>query len=160
MAGISGDQWGMASRRGSGRLLVRGAAVGLALTVAASCSTTTSPEQRPSEAQIRVTGSSPGPLRLIVSLDFFETFDPVEQIREQVFVTADTTMIDALPYSGSVTLSALSSIVVDVSNPDEEPATVRVVVELDGNQPPYDQEATMSLGGALRYVYNWVAPAL
>jgi hypothetical protein len=150
----------MASRRGLARHPARVVAASLVLAILAACSTTTSPDQRPSQAQIRVTGSSPGPLRLIVSLDFFETFDPVEQIREQVFVTADTTMIDALPYSGSVTLSALSSIVVDVSNPDEEPATVRVVVELDGNQPPYDQEATMSLGGALRYVYNWVAPAL
>jgi hypothetical protein len=150
----------MASRRGLARHPARVVAASLVLAILAACSTTTSPDQRPSQAQIRVTGSSPGPLRLIVSLDFFETFDPVEQIREQVFVTADTTMIDALPYSGSVTLSALSRIVVDVSNPDEEPATVRVVVELDGNQPPYDQEATMSLGGALRYVYNWVAPAL
>ena len=160
MAGISGVRWEMASRRGLARHPARVVAASLVLAILAACSTTTSPDQRPSQAQIRVTGSSPGPLRLIVSLDFFETFDPVEQIREQVFVTADTTMIDALPYSGSVTLSALSSIVVDVSNPDEEPATVRVVVELDGNQPPYDQEATMSLGGALRYVYNWVAPAL
>jgi hypothetical protein len=99
-------------------------------------------------------------LRLIVSTDFFETFDPVEGVRDQVFVTADTTLIEALPYSGSVTLSSISSIVVDLSNPDETPATVRLVVELDGNQPPYDREATMSLGGALRYVYNWVAPEL
>lgn len=150
----------MASGRPHLGHLARGVVAGVALGVLAACSTTTSPEQRPSEAQIRVTGNAPGPLRLIVSTDFFETVDPVDGVREQVFVTADTTLIDALPYSGSVTLSSISSIVVDLSNPDETPATVRMVVELDGNQPPYDQEATMSLGGALRYVYNWVAPSL
>jgi hypothetical protein len=95
-----------------------------------------------------------------VSTDFFETFDPVEGTRDQVFVTADTSVIEALPYTGTVTLGASSSIVVDVANLEEDPATVRMTVELDGNQPPYEQEATMSLGGALRYVYNWVAPSL
>lgn len=132
----------------------------LVSTALVSCSTTTSPEQRPGTASIRVTGSSTVPLRLIVSTEFFETFDPVDQVREQVFVTADTTIIDDLPYTGSVTLGTTSSIVVDVANLEEEPATVRVVVELDGNQPPFDREAVMSLGGALRYVYNWVAPEL
>lgn len=160
MSEMSGERWKMASRPGRGVRLGRGVTTILLLGGLAACSTTTSPEQRPSEAQVRVTGTAPGPLRLIVSTDFFETFDPVEGVREQVFVTADTTVIDALPYTGSVTLGVTSSVVVDVANLEEDPATVRLVVELDGNQPPYDQEATMSLGGALRYVYNWNAPSL
>ena len=160
MSEISGVRWGMASRLGSVGRLGRASAMGLALVAAVACSTTTSPEQRPSEASIQVTGSSTVPLRLIVSTEFIETFDPVDEVREQIFLTADTTIISELPYSGMVTLGATSSIVVDVANLEEEPATVRVFVELDGNQPLFDREAVMSLGGALRYVYTWRAPTL
>lgn len=160
MSGMSGERRKMARRPGLFGPLGRGIATALLLGGPLGCSTTTSPEQRPTEAEVRVTGSAAGPLRLIVSTEFFETVDPVEGTREQVFVTADTTVIAALPYTGSVTLGTTSSVVVDLANLEEEPATVRLVVELDGNQPPYDQEATMSLGGALRYVYNWNAPSL
>lgn len=146
-------------RPGSRRraLAAWGGLVALMGTVAA-CSTTTSPEQRPSEAEIRITGSSEVPLRLIVSTDFFETFDPVDGRRGQVLVSADTITVSELPYLQTVTLGEISSIVVDLANPAEEPATVRLFVELDGNQPPYDQEAIMSQGGSMRYVYNWVSP--
>jgi hypothetical protein len=100
------------------------------------------------------------PLRLIVSTDFFETVDPLDGSRGQVFVTADTLSIDSLPYNETFVLGALSSVVVDVSNPDETPATVRVEVELNGGQEPFTQEGVMSQGGSIRYVYNWISPQL
>ncbi len=144
--------------RSARRLLPQGLLLGACLATLAACGSTTSPDQRPSEAEIRVTGSSTVPLRLIVSTDFFETIDQVDGTRAQVFVTADTLTIEDLPYSDIVTLGDLSSIVVDVSNSDETPATVRVFVELDGGQPPFDQEGIMSQGGSIRYVYNWISP--
>lgn len=144
--------------RSARRLLAQGLLLGACLATLSACGSTTSPDQRPSEAEIRVTGSSTVPLRLIVSTDFFETINQVDGTRAQVFVTADTLTIEDLPYSDLVTLGDLSSIVVDVSNPDETPATVRVFVELDGGQPPFDQEGIMSQGGSIRYVYNWVSP--
>ncbi len=75
-----------------------------------------------------------------------------------MFNDADTTYITALPYTQTVALTDLGSIVVDVSNPSDVPATVRLVVELDSRQSPYDREAQMSEGGALRYVFNFLSP--
>ena len=49
---------------------------------------------------------------------------------------------------------------VDVSNPSDIPATVRLQVNLDTNQDSYDPEATMSAGGALRYVFSFFSPRL
>lgn len=130
------------------------------VATATACGSSTSPPQRPSEATVRLTGETTVPLRLIVSTDFFETLDPLEGTRDQVFVTADTLTIETLPYNETFVLGALSSIVVDVSNPDETPATVRLEVELNGGQQPFEQEGVMSQGGSIRYVYNWISPQL
>ena len=136
------------------------AVVGLALVAVGACSTTTEPDFKPTSAEISVSGTSSVPLQLIVSTDFVETFDPVELVREQIFNSADTIVISDLPFARTVRLDDTASIVVDLSNPSETPATVRLVVELDGGQTPYDQEAVMSEGGSLRYVFNWSAPEL
>ncbi len=138
--------------------VLRGGLVALALVAVAACSTSTSPDTKPTSAEIRVTGTAPDSLRLIVSTDFFETFDQVEGTRDQVFNTADTSFITTLPYTETVALTDLGSIVVDVSNPSDLAATVRLVVEVNSGQSPYDREATMSEGGALRYVFNFFSP--
>jgi len=128
------------------------------LVVAAACSTSTSPDIKPTTAEITITGTAAAPLRLIVSTDFFETFNTTTGERGQVFNTADTFFVSTLPHEQTVSLTDLGSVVVDVSNPADDPATVRLFVELDSGQPPYDREATMSEGGALRYVFNYVSP--
>lgn len=133
-------------------------AVGLVPFALSACSTTTEPDFKPTSADISVSGTSSVPLRLIVSTDFSETFDPEEFVREQIFNSADTILISSLPYEETVHLTDIASIVVDLSNPSATPATVRLIVQLDGGQTPYDQEAIMSEGGSLRYVFNWLAP--
>jgi hypothetical protein len=138
--------------------LLRGGLVTVALVAVAACSTSTSPDTKPTSAEIRVTGTAPDSLRLIVSTDFFETIDQVDGTRGQVFNSADTSYITTLPYTETVALTDLGSIVVDVSNPSDVPATVRLMVEVDSGQNPYDREATMSEGGALRYVFNFFSP--
>ena len=147
---------------GRGRSRSRSARLVAALFVlgAVGCSTTASPELKPTRAEVTVTGSTSVPLRLIVSTDFSETYDPVDEVREQIFHSADTIFVSELPYRDTVLLTDVASIVVDLSNPSDVAATARLQVALDGGQPGYDREALMSEGGALRYVFNWLAPSL
>ena len=117
-------------------------------------------ELKPTRANITVTGQSTVPLRLIVSTEFIETIDDVTFERGQSFLSADTITLSTLPYNDVVFLTDDASIVVDVSNASDTPATVRLQVNLDTNQSPYDQEATMSQGGAQRYVFSFFSPRL
>lgn len=128
--------------------------------VAAACSTGTGPDVKPTRADVSVTGDSPVPLRLIVSTDFVETLNTETLERSQIFNSADTTFIQTLPYSRSVQLTDLGSIVVDLSNPDTLVADVRLRVDLDSGRSGYDRSATMSQGGALRYVFSYFSPVL
>ncbi|MDT8342132.1 MAG: hypothetical protein RQ751_11525 [Longimicrobiales bacterium] len=140
-----------------GTSLVFGAAF-VVLGVTAACSTTTEPDEKPTRADIQVTGESTVPLRLVVSTDFFETLDQVSGVRAQVFNSADTTFIETLPFERTVQLTDLGSIVVDLSNPSEIEASVRLQVTVDSGQEPFDRSAIMSQGGALRYVFTFFAP--
>ncbi len=122
----------------------------------AGCSNSTAPGNRPTEARIRIEGSTPVPLRLVVSTDFFEEADQLNGGAFQVLRSADTIQVTDLPYDQRVPLTTLGSVVVDLANPSVEPAQVRLRVDLDGGQDPYDQSALMSEGGALRYVFAFI----
>ncbi|MEJ2538528.1 MAG: hypothetical protein P8188_00875 [Gemmatimonadota bacterium] len=135
------------------------AAFSAALVGIAACDTSTSPDVKPTEVEVEVTGSSTVPLRLIVSNDFFETIDQLEGTRDQVFLDADTLFIESLPYDEVFPLTDIASVVVDLSNPAETPASVRLVVRVNNGEAPYDREATMSEGGSLRYVFNYRSPS-
>lgn len=124
----------------------------LALLITAACTSSTQPQDRPSSARIRAEGTAPGPLELIVSTQFYEVQDAVTLEISQVIEVADTFQID-LPYESTVDLSATGSVLVNLANPDSVPANVRLRVNLDTGQDPYDRTATMSEGGALRYVF-------
>ena len=113
---------------------------------------------KPTRADITVTGSTTVPLRLIVSTDFDEFFDQVSGVRGQSFNSADTLTITTLPYQNTVLLTDLGKVVVDLSNPSDTEATVRLRVEMDSGQEPYDREAIMSEGGALRFVFSFFSP--
>jgi hypothetical protein len=159
MSGSSRDsRFGATPRSRIVRQIAYPTLVGALLIGVAACSSTTDPDVKPTEAEIRITGTMPDSVRLIISTDFFETFDQVNGVRNQVFNTADTLYVTSLPYTQTVALTDLGSVVVDVSNPFDDPATVRLFVELDSGQPPYDREAMMSQGGALRYVFAYFSP--
>jgi hypothetical protein len=133
----------------------------MAIAVAvAGCSAGTEPDVKPTRADIEVSGTSTVPLQLVVSTDFVEFIDPVEGTRRQSFNSADTLVLTSLPYTTTIQLTELASIVVEVSNPAVTPATVRLRVEVDSGQQPYDREAIMSEGGALRYVFSYFSPQL
>jgi hypothetical protein len=131
-----------------------------AMMAFAACDSSTDPDLRPTRADITVTGSTTVPLRLVVSTDFDEFFDPVTGERGQSFNTADTLTLTTLPYQNTVDVSALGKVVVDLSNPSDVEATVRLRVEMDSGQDPYDREAIMSQGGALRFVFSFFSPTL
>lgn len=125
---------------------------------AAACSTSTDPDLKPTRADVTISGSTTVPLRLIVSTDFYETFNQLTGERGQVFNSADTITVETLPYVSSIQLTDLGSVVVDVSNSSDTEATVRLQVAMDSGQQPYDQTAIMSQGGALRFVFSYYSP--
>ncbi|HSG47197.1 MAG TPA: hypothetical protein VLA43_05190 [Longimicrobiales bacterium] len=137
---------------------IRVLGVALLATAAAGCSTSTDPDLKPTRADITISGSTTVPLRLIVSTDFYETINQLTGERGQVFNSADTLTVETLPYVSSVQLSDLGSVVVDLSNPSDTEATVRLQVAMDSGQSPYDQTAIMSQGGALRFVFSYYSP--
>ena len=127
----------------------------MAIMAAACSSSSTETDRMPTQAAIAVSGSTTVPLRLIISTDFTETLNQATGQRAQVIHAADTINVSTLPWSRDVTLNETASILVDLSNPADESANVRLQVNLDSGQPPYDQSATMSRGGSLRYVFNF-----
>lgn len=122
----------------------------------AACGSPSEPEEKPSTAQIRVEGTTPVPLQLVVSTDFFQVQDAVTLQISEVVESADTTFI-TLPYEDVVDLGVGGSVLVGLTNHDTIPANVRLRVNLDTGQNPYDQAATMSEGGTLRYVFLFLA---
>lgn len=123
--------------------------VGLVLAFA-GCTFGTSPDEKPTRADIAVVGDTPAPLELVISTDFHEAVLDGQVV--QVKNSADTLFID-LPFSKTVHLTDLGSILVELANHHDEPAQVELSVELDNGQDPYRQSATMSQGGQLRYVF-------
>jgi len=105
---------------------------------------------------VRVEGTAPVPLQLVVSTDFYEIPDDITFEPLQVIEQADTFFID-LPYDATIALTKLGSVVVALTNFDTVAAQVRLRVDLDSGQAPYDQSATMSLGGTLRYVFSFTS---
>jgi hypothetical protein len=120
--------------------------------LAVACSTGTDPDIKPTSAHIRVEGTAPAQLQLVVSTEFYEAQDEVTFEIYQVIESADTSFID-VPYDEVLPLSSSGSVVVQLANLEIAPAQVRLRVDLDSGQEPYDRTATMSDGGRLRYVF-------
>jgi len=116
----------------------------------AACSSGTAPNERPTEARVEVLGSAPSPLELVTVTEFFEAVENGEIV--QVPILADTFAVTP-PFERTVALTELGSIVVELTNYEEEPATVELRVRLDNGAQPYSGSATMSEGGSLRYVF-------
>lgn len=128
-------------------------AMGMAFVVlvgSVACDSGTAPGEKPTRADVAVSGDAPVPLELVVSTDFYETVRNGEVV--QIRNSADTLFIEP-PFAQTFFLSELGSVLVELANHDDEPAQVELSVELDSGQEPYRQSATMSEGGQLRYVF-------
>lgn len=126
--------------------------VAVAALLTAACSSGTQPDEKPTEAAIRVEGTSPGPLRLVISTDFYEELHSATGEILQIFNSSDTLTVSSLPFQHTEPVGSLGSVYVSLSNEADESADVRLRVDLD-NGRGYDQSATMSEGGALTWVY-------
>lgn len=115
----------------------------------------TDSDVKPTSARVRAEGTAPGQLQLVVSTDFFEDVNDITFEVFQVIESADTFFID-LPHDETLPLTDLGSVIVALTNHDTVPAQVRLRVDLDSGQDPYDQSATMSEGGTLRYVFSFL----
>lgn len=139
-----------------GRITAMGMVAAVVLSSTA-CDSGTSPDEKPTRADVAVVGDAPVPLELVVSTDFVETVRDGEVV--QVKNSADTLFIE-LPFAQTFSLSGLGSVLVELANHDAEPAQVELSVELDNGQEPYRQSATMSEGGRLRYVFAFLQRTL
>ena len=126
---------------------------------ATACSTGGEPDVKPTTARIQVEGSTPAPLQLVISTDFYEILDDVNFEILQVVRQADTLFID-LPFDQTFSLTSEGNLLVALTNHEAVPAQIRMRVELDSGQDPFDQNATMSEGGTLRYVFTFLETVL
>jgi len=134
-----------------GFLTRRGAALLALALVAGACDLTQGPDDKPTRAEIQVEGTAPNPLKLITSINFAETFDTRTLQYGAVLVESDTLEI-SLPYSGTVNLDALGSVYVEVLQPEEATATVRLRVNLDNGESS-DQSGTLSNFASFIYYF-------
>lgn len=131
---------------------VRALAVGLGSAMLVGCLGAMEPEAKPTEARVRVDGTAPAALELVVSRDFYQIQDAVTLETVEVIEQADTTLITP-PYDETIPLDVGGSVLVNLANHEDTPANVRLRVDLNAGQAPYDRSATMSEGGSLRYVF-------
>lgn len=117
--------------------------------LAGGCDFSAAPDDKPTEAVIRIEGLTPNPLKLITSTDFTEQYNTVSMEYRAVLFKSDTLEI-APPYNATVDLGALGSVYVELRQPDKGTASVRMRVELD-NGEGYDQSATLTDNSALIY---------
>ena len=133
----------------------KGAATAATLTlsavIAGACSFGTSPDNVPTSAVIDIQGSTPNPLELIVSTDFYEQLNTSTGERKPVLVTSDTVLITP-PYHDTVDIAALGSVYVELYQPEVATASVHMMVDLDNGQH-YEQNATLADKAQLIYYF-------
>lgn len=127
------------------------AALALTLMVVGACSLSTSADNQPTSAVINITGTTPNPLKLIISTDFFEQLNTGTGAYTPILVTSDTVLITP-PYNNTVNISATGSIYVELYQPEVEAATVNMKVDLD-NGEGFEQNATLSDKAQLIYYF-------
>jgi len=143
----------MASMRKSVAPFGAGALGVLACLAAAACSLTSGPDERPSSARVRVEGTTPHALKLIMSTEFHEQLNLTSNETYAVLERSDTSLV-TLPVDRTVSLGTTGSIYVELRNDLVPTASVRMRVELD-NGEGYDRSATLSDKAALVYYWIW-----
>lgn len=104
-------------------------------------------------AQVTITGDSPVPLDLITSDQWVITTNPETFEEELTMFLADTSVIASLPFNRSYSIADFDRFLIRLANPDSTVASVRMTVSVDGSVE-YDQQATMSQGGALEFRFQ------
>ena len=127
------------------------AALACSLIVAGACSLGTSPDNKPTSAVINIEGTTPNPLKLILSTDFFEQLNTSSGVYTPILISSDTVLVTP-PYNKTVNIAALGSIYVELYQPEVATATVHMKVDLD-NGEGYEQNATLSDKAQLIYYF-------
>jgi hypothetical protein len=145
------DSTGSAARRG--RTGIPSAIVLFALTASAACdSVLDSTIDPPDHAEVTVDGSSPVPLRLILSSRFIGIRNPDTGRWDITLHDADTVEVTELPITRGHDLNETGVFFAFLGNPDpDETATVHMRVRIDG-QEVYSQQATMR-DASIEYVF-------
>ena len=106
----------------------------------------------PEEAEVTVTGSSPVPLRLVMSSRFLGTWNPEAGKYDISLNQADTVIVSSLPTKQTHRLNETGVFFVRLTNPDlEQTASIQMTVHIDGRQV-FVQSANMR-DASLEYVF-------
>lgn len=130
---------------------VRGLVVTALVVAMAACSSNSGPDERATTARVRVDGTTPHPLQLVTTREFWED---VDQVTGEVIVVLDEpdTLEITPPYDATVDLGNTGSVYVELRNPLVPAASIRLRVDLD-NGESYDRSATLSDDAALIYYF-------
>lgn len=146
----------MGGREGVVRVRGVRALVLLAAALFSACSSSAGPDESPTSARVRIEGTSPHPLQLITSTEFYEQLNPLSGEIRPVLTKADTAALQ-LPYDGRMDLGTNGLVYVEVRNAEVATASIRMRVDLD-NGESFDQSVTLSDDAALIYYFvfnNW-----
>lgn len=100
-------------------------------------------------ARVEITGTTPGPLELVVSDDFQRVADFDQGARYTVLVRADTSQVE-LDFVKEYDIELARRFYVRLTNHAVEVAQVRLTVAFDG-EVGYSQGANLSESGALEF---------
>lgn len=132
--------------RGFGALLA-----GLAL-VAGCSSILDSSGAFPDEATVTITGTSPVPVRVVMSNNFIGVWDAEAAKWNVTLNSADTATVTSFPFNRTMRLRDTGVFFVRVTNPDiDATAAIDLRVQID-NREAYRQEATLR-DASLEYVF-------
>lgn len=134
------------------RMIRCGAALLLAAAAAGCSEILDSSINVPDEAEVTVTGTSPVPLRMVLSSRFIGIWN-VEQGKYDVILNAaDTVAVTSLPITRKHALNETGVFFVRLTNPDlEQTANVQMRIRIDGREV-YSQSANMR-DASLEYVF-------
>lgn len=120
-----------------------------AMAISAACNLLDDDQEYPSVARVEITGTTPGPLELVVSDDFQRVADVNQGARYTVLVRADTSQVE-LDFVKEYDIELARRFFVRLTNHAVEVAQVRLTVAFDG-AVEYSQAATLAESGALEF---------
>ncbi len=125
----------------------------LLTTVMAGCnSILDSSQDPPDEAEVTITGTSPAPLRLVLSSRFIGIWNPDQGKYDVSLNAADTVEVTSLPVTRTHRLNETGVFFVRLTNPAvDQTATIVLRVRIDGREV-YSQAANMR-DASLEYVF-------
>lgn len=137
------------------RNLSRSALLVTALS-AGACSIGTDIDDIPTSARVRVEGTAPDEMRLILSTDFLEQINLDTGERSVSLLAADTLVL-SLPYDETWPIGTFGSVYVEVYYAPTSTAAITLRVNLD-NGESFERVATLSSGSSLVYYFVWSGP--